>query len=84
MNMKQRANRIDDAIDQIFETETGKEASQNVYPVAEFAIKKFGIDMDRTAQISLGFAMDGATLLESESLAYLEFCEKQLEIGENK
>jgi hypothetical protein len=78
MNMKQRASRIDETIDQLFEQETGKEANQNVYPVATYAKNKFNIDMTRTAQIHLGVTMDGSVLIDSESLAYLDYCEKQL------
>lgn len=84
MNMKQRANRIDDQIDKLFNLESGDDPNQNVVRVGNFALNRYGVDMNRTAQISLGVTMDGTVLIDSESVAYLEYCEKQLGIGENK
>lgn len=81
MNMKQRANRIDSAIDELFESRTGKIANQNVISVTHFAKNEFGIDMDRTAQIFMNVTMDGSKLIKSESATYLDYCEKQLGIG---
>jgi len=80
MNTKNRVNRIDNEIDRLFELATGKKANENVYPVSSFARECFNIDMDRTAQIFLGATMDGSKLIDSESIAYLEFCEKKLNL----
>ena len=84
MNLKTRSNRIDSAIDELFESRTGQIANQNVVHVSNFAKNEFGIDMDRTAQIYMGVTMDGSKLIESESLDYLEYCENKLGIGDHK
>lgn len=83
MNIKSRVNRIQSTIDQLFEQQTGKIATENVVSVGNFSIDQFEIDLDITSQIYFGTPMFGNPApSESDSLDYLDFCEKQLGIGE--